>query len=422
MKLEHIKNLIQSCNINFLIGSGLSTPYLATLGNIEMLLTTLEEKKSVKNKYNLIKASLYKKYFEDVILRNLDSEIEKYHGEKQDESGDTKTEYQKYTDVLESHKNLLLNLNEVLLRRENNLLTKQINLFTTNIDLFLETALEEAGLEFNDGFKGRKVPVYDLSNFNKSYLKTSSHYDNISEIPVFNLFKVHGSISWEKRDANQISHTNELKQVIKIQEALRKINSSKTFLKISDESTYEKLFEEAEKKIQKTEKAQNTKHGDKLEYENFFKEYDKLLIVNPTKEKFERTVFDDEFYELLRIYANALEKENTLLFVMGFSFADSHIKKITIRVANSNPTLQIIVFAYSEDDLEKLSNELSNIKNNNIKILSPKLFFDANTEKDDKNEKEEQPLEERLKYFNCKSVNQEIFDKIKDMVSLRNMK
>ena len=35
MKLETLKDYVQSANINFLIGSGLSRPFLPTLGNIE---------------------------------------------------------------------------------------------------------------------------------------------------------------------------------------------------------------------------------------------------------------------------------------------------------------------------------------------------------------------------------------------------
>lgn len=40
--IDHIKDVVQDCNINFLIGSGLSMPYLSVLGNIEDLLTNIE--------------------------------------------------------------------------------------------------------------------------------------------------------------------------------------------------------------------------------------------------------------------------------------------------------------------------------------------------------------------------------------------
>jgi hypothetical protein len=100
----------------------------------------------------------------------------------------------------------------------------------------------------------------------------------------------------------------------------------------------------------------------------FLEEYDKLSIVNPTKGKFQQTVLDQKYYDLIRIYANELERENTLLFVMGFSFADEHIRDLTIRVANSNPTLMIYIFAYTTDargELEKVLDIENNVKNKN---------------------------------------------------------
>ena len=79
----------------------------------------------------------------------------------------------------------------------------------------------------------------------------------------------------------------------------------------------------------------------------FFAAYDELVIVNPTKDKFKHTLLNQTYYELLRLYSNELEKENSILFVMGFSFADEHIREITLRAANSNPTLMIYVVAHS---------------------------------------------------------------------------
>jgi len=393
MKIENIKDLIQSCNINFLIGSGLSNPYLSTLGNIEKLLTEVNNNKPEKIIYEIIKASIYKTYFEHVISRNLKPEI--------DINKDV------FTNVLDDYKNILLSINEILLYRHNNLLTKQVNLFSTNIDLFMEKALEETGLEFNDGFKGRLNPTYDLSNFQKSYSKTSSHYDNVSEIPVFNLLKVHGSINWKKNKDDMIVHSSFLSQVKKIKEELKEIPNT-SFLNFSDKTTYPELFEQAVKK------------EETINYKKFLDEYDKLLIINPTKEKFQRTVFDEQFYELLRIYANILEKENSLLFVMGFSFADQHIKHITIRAADSNPTLQIIIFAYEANDVNKIKKELGRFKNNNIYVMDSELFIKDNQEKNEEKIIKEgnKILKDRLKNFDCKSINQEVFSKIKEMIRL----
>jgi hypothetical protein len=73
-------------------------------------------------------------------------------------------------------------------------------LFTTNVDIFLEKSLEAIKLEYSDGFNGRFVPTFNLSNFRRSVSKKSLQYDNVSEIPVFNLLKLHGSLTWEIHD------------------------------------------------------------------------------------------------------------------------------------------------------------------------------------------------------------------------------
>lgn len=70
MTLDILRNFIQSANINFLYGSGISRPFLATLGNIEKWLTKLTEDNSKEAYKEVIKASLYKAYCDEVILKN----------------------------------------------------------------------------------------------------------------------------------------------------------------------------------------------------------------------------------------------------------------------------------------------------------------------------------------------------------------
>ncbi len=101
---------------------------------------------------------------------------------------------------------------------------------------------------------------------------------------------------------------------------------------------------------------------------DFVTSYDKLQMINPTKEKFEKTTTDVFFYELLRMYSNHLERVNSVLFVMGFSFADEHIREMTKRVAKANPTLQVIIFAYDEDASTSISRNI--IEAPNIKIYA----------------------------------------------------
>lgn len=339
---DKIKDTIQDCNINFLLGSGLSLPYLETLGSIEILLNGLETKELDSNTKKIIRASLYKKYFDTVIVKN--PQIL-----KPDPSVDT---------VLEQYRLLLKSLNSILLRRKVTILSKEVNLFTTNVDIFLEKALEDLNLEYNDGFNGRFKPRFSLSNFKKSHFKKSLHYDNTAELPVFNLLKLHGSLTWEI-DGEDVIFSCDLGHV---KEVASKTITPNCILSVPNNATIDTLAADA---AGKTTDAST---------DAFMKAYEKLLIVvNPTKEKFKHTLMNQTYYELLRLYSNELEKENTVLFVMGFSFADEHIRDITLRAANSNPTLIIYVIAHSSDaktEIEKRIEE-NKIKNNNIKIISP---------------------------------------------------
>jgi hypothetical protein len=78
--------------------------------------------------------------------------------------------------------------------------------------------------------------------------------------------------------------------------------------------------------------------------ETFVKSF---AVILPHAGKFNATVLDRTYYELLRLYANALDKENALLIAFGFSFRDEHILHSTKR-ALKNPTLRLVVVAYND--------------------------------------------------------------------------
>ena len=92
------------------------------------------------------------------------------------------------------------------------------------------------------------------------------------------------------------------------------------------------------------------------------------MIVNPTKEKFSDTLLNKNYYELLRIFTNELEKENSLLVVNGFSFRDEHILDLVKR-SMINPSLKLLVFCYKEKDIEEYKRLLKEPKNNNITYI-----------------------------------------------------
>ena len=95
------------------------------------------------------KPPLYKMYFDGVIAKNL---------QILDESEAAKA-------VLGGYQNFLRIWNLILLRRKSTIFGKEVNIFTTNVDIFLEKALEDLGLEYNDGFNGRFKPSFSSKQF-----------------------------------------------------------------------------------------------------------------------------------------------------------------------------------------------------------------------------------------------------------------
>ncbi|MCC5928916.1 MAG: SIR2 family protein [Cyclobacteriaceae bacterium] len=376
-KKNHIKFVFQDCNINFLIGSGLSTPFFGTLGKIEEWLTDLEESKDLlisDEQYKFIKASLYNAYFEVAMqgsldILNFDVDVTEYLEIYDTDTPDDEN-FKKLNNTFLSYKDFLNTLNHILYERRSNTVSKQVNLFTTNIDIFLEKTLEHLDLHFNDGFNGIFKKKFSLSNFKKSFYQKSLQYDNISEIPVFNLLKVHGSVTWKMISENiQFSRLGYVKRIAELKE-----KGEFELIEIIKRN-YEKWENDKEDLTLNDIIGLAEGFDDIPDLSKFLRLYEKLQIINPTKEKFKDTTFNKTYYELLRLYANELEKENTVLFVMGFSMADEHIREITIRALKSNPTLKVFFVAFKENDTEKLNDYLENRSYHNLEILAPEEFF-----------------------------------------------
>lgn len=372
--LNNWKNLFQDCNINFLIGSGLSSPFFGTLGKIEIWLTELDENTSIENdlKY-FIKASLYGSYFKIAMRDNVDlyktKDIEDILIIK------PSTNEEKLLNTYKGYKDFLRTLNQILYNRRSNTVNKQVNLFTTNIDIFFEKVIDDLDLNFNDGFNGIFRKRFSLSNFKKSFYQKSSHYDNIAEIPVYNLLKIHGSITWRLIGSElQFRGISLLKSINELFDKSELLDIVKLDNKIWDDElrniTIDEIIDEA--KI-------ITAIPDVSE---FVEEYEKLQVVNPTKEKFKDTTFNKTYYEMLRFYANELEKENSILFIMGFSMADEHIRNITFRAIKSNPTLKVFICSHTESASDIVSNlkaDSINLKDfHNVLLINPFDGFDIN--------------------------------------------
>ena len=386
MRIETIKYYIQSANINFLYGSGLSRPFLAVLGNIEKWLTELYEERQKNGKkvvYDIVEASILKQYFETVMLPNENPAGADYET--------TKAEYQRF----------LLTWNELINKRNNRLVGKQVNLFTTNVDLLMERAALGFGVELNDGFQGSIEQVYDAGNFQKTVSKTSLHFQNVSDIPVLNLMKIHGSINWREED-DYIKNDIGLQTVAAVKAALGAIDAT-NFVSSTKNDAAGNMVEKTLEEMMTEADGKHMANSDV--FKPFFEQYHKLVMINPTKRKFKESVIDHHFYELMRQYSNNLEKENTLLFAAGFSFADEHIADITRRAANTNPTLHIVIFAFNdnEGDTIKANLKLPDVcLNNNIVILTPSSVKDFNVASQEKTYKD---FADNVTQFDLKTVN-----------------
>ncbi|WP_418122906.1 SIR2 family protein [Chryseobacterium sp. PTM-20240506] len=372
-KLKTWQNIIQDCNVNFLIGSGLSNPFFGTLGNIEIWLTELENDTSLKaDLRNYIKASLYASYFvvamqKNIVLHNITSI-------KDELVSAPKNDIEKLQNTYKGYKDFLRVINQIIYQRRSNTVNKQTNLFTTNIDIFLEKVIEDLNLHFNDGFSGVFKRTFSLSNFKKSFYQKSLQYDNIAEIPVYNLLKIHGSITW-KLEGNQLMFSN-IDTIYSIEEEYNKTDfldiiklDNDYWNKHKKNIPFKEIVKEAQKKT-----IVNTK--------NFVTAYEKLQIVNPTKAKFKDTTFNKSYYEMLRLYANELEKENSVLFIFGFSMADEHIRDITFRAIRSNPTLKVFISSYTKAATDIVNNlKLDNIDLkdfHNVELLNEIDNFNLN--------------------------------------------
>ena len=375
MKPENLKDFIQSANINFLIGSGLSRPYLETLGNIETNLYLLQENKDLSEKVkDIVRASIYREYFYKVMLPN------KIMGDED-----------LYDEVIKNYQRFITLWNGIVHNRCGNIRSKQINIFSTNIDLFVEKAAELCGVELIDGFQGSIKPIFKESNFQKTIMKNSVHFQNVSELPVFNLLKIHGSINWRVNN-DEITNDASLDLIGRIHNCLTALDT----VLVPYTLDLQPMITAAEEVVFKSDFS-----SEKIML--FNEAYYQLVIVNPTKRKFSETVVDHHFYELMRIFSNSLEKENSLLFVMGFSFADEHILKITQRALKTNPTLLVIIFAYDQEAYDVFIERFGEIPN--VKVL-------LNGGDDTRTEESPQALN-----YGFKEIN-DIYAKILDLIPL----
>ncbi len=298
---------LQSAHINYLIGAGASFPAVPIAGSVEQEIAALFD----NNQEQEARERMYG--FLSGVQRPTNDLIA---GANNAQNAETVKNYADYIGIIEV----------ILTERRTNLLPKQATVFSTNYDLFVEkAALNFPALRLNDGFS--RVPSLDgrMEYASRSFFTTTSNTGNLYsykvDIPCVNLVKLHGSLSW-KKDGDNILFSVQPKTLLPEQRTPQQIKE-------------------------------------------FVESYS---VVLPQTTKFRTTLMDSTYYELLRIYANELDRENTLLIAFGFSFGDDHIFKITKR-ALKNPTLKLMVFAFNDADRQTFVTRFDGY--NNVDIIAP---------------------------------------------------
>ena len=364
--LSDLRKTLESTNINFLLGAGCSLPAFKTLGNLEELRVELERNKDDLGEnhdviYRLIKAEIDRRFFIGSIYRNVDYVTEQRDGSKEDIQ-QTRAAYKEFcTEAIQTVAN-----------RESVDKPKQVTFFTSNYDLCMDLALDEAGIPTNSAYLGRFSRVVTQQTFGNRIFSNGIGLGYRTEIPSANLVKIHGCASW-RDDGHQLTIDDSyriLKQIKALFDEVSRFGehqptdspngSASIKANATDASTempadFETLKSQAEAIFERTQ------HGevDLVAMLNDLDEArEKLAVVLPNKGKFASTVLNETYYDQLRRLSNQLALPNTSLLVMGFSFADEHIRSLITRAAKANPTLKVIIFCYSKDTTRTIADYL----------------------------------------------------------------
>ncbi len=168
-----------------------------------------------------------------------------------------------------------------------------ISIFTTNYDLFNEIALDELGFPYNNGFTGTYRRKFNPISYNYMYVDNMNLNRDIWErVSTFlNLIKLHGSISWVRKD--------------------------------------DEIWEQDYKVIQDNEP----------------------VMIYPTPLK-DRTTLMTPYSDLFRVMENNIVQRNSVLIVLGYSFSDDHINRVILN-GLAVPSFRLIVFG-SGQNISKL--------------------------------------------------------------------
>jgi len=339
------KSDIYEKNLNFLLGSGASYGLLPTLAlrvkkngsedahTVETLATKYEEDADFL-------ALLFSWYVLKVIApaAEYDPDYAFWNTAQQDVAVDN------YRQFLET-------ILQILSKKSHK---KRVSIFTTNYDGMIahtaEALLRLGSYDFhlNNGTDGFVKRTLNARNFGRSFQDHGVFDRHSKSVPQVNLIELHGSIYWYK-DGEKIEVSYNLDR------AKKRIADVPVR---EDQHFFEQLLDATKTDNDLKPPADVTF----TENEAFQKAYKALPIVNPTKWKFHETVFEEHYYQMMRLLSYELEKPDTVFIAFGFSFADEHILNLVKR-SLSNPSLHIYVCCFDENEKQSMEQKFLGFAN-----------------------------------------------------------
>lgn len=374
-------NEIYQHKLNFLIGAGASSGLFPTLWlplkdsddekkneTIETLATKLDQR---GDQYKSHHALLFMYYYENIIepvCKFQLSDIHIPHDEActNDEQCKVCEKIKLRKETIENYEIFIDSIVRLLQQKSD--FQRRCNLFTTNYDgcvpLVADQMIKKGNLEFNinDGSSGFLERTLSARNFNHYVCQSGVFGRNSSDIPQINFINLHGSAYWRKlKDTIKVEYKFLDTAVVIPKEARDSLKQLSEILNDETKTTQDLL----DLKVEINEDIRTA----------FWNSYHKLPIVNPTKWKFHETVFEEHYYQMLRLLSYHLEEKNSILISFAFSFADEHIRNL-IKRSLSNHKLKVFVCCFDDKEHETMYGYFSGYKNVTlIKFDGEKLNF-----------------------------------------------
>ena len=180
----------------------------------------------------------------------------------------------------------------------------RVNIFTTNNDLFNERVLDNLNINYNNGFGGGLERFFNPARFGYTFSKkieTSIEKYEALDNMVY-LYKLHGSINWIEKEGNSLFNIQEI----------------------------------------------NINHKDKKPKESV------LIYPNPLKQSKSLT---SPYTDIIREFQKKLLLQNSVLFVIGYSFSDDHLNNIIYQALSSNSSISIVIFGNYNKPIFKIDDK-----------------------------------------------------------------